>query len=158
MIADDIVALEIDASAGVVVRPGFPQFKLSPAVLERVVIDAARTHELHPGMEKQVYRPNEGIQTKSVPLRAIYVLDEGQNIEASRCAGRDALMHLVTHSYAMRFMGASAATQQHLQACQSLVGQIGVQLLKRPDDLSLLDDLAGFIEAAARIPVPRGSS
>ncbi len=136
-------------SGGLVVRPGFPQFKLVPDSLKATL--NIEEHELpHVGalVDKRAHRVRERFCAQEVPLARVYVLGIG-GWELSRPSAQQALAHVLSQSYAARFgqkllHGPSAA--RHLAMCSRLVSGGFVRLLQRPSDLEFLGETARRIE------------
>lgn len=151
MVADDIVAVGVDAARAAVVFPGFPQFKLWPeAVASSLGDDPQALPVLATGTEKRARTVVERFALHPLPLRAIYLLETGAVIRANALSPQAALVQLMTHTYIARFgrqllQGNHAA--HHLQQCARLIRHVPIYALERPHALERLPDVAQFIEA-----------
>ena len=159
LLADDIaVIIEGSGTASgttsaspqpLMVRPGFPQFKLVPDSLKAAL--NMEEHELpHVGplIDKRAHRVHERFCQSDVPLARVYILSIGE-WSLERPPVQAALAHVLSQSYAARFgqrllHGPEAA--RHLAMCSRLVGGGFVRLLQRPRDLDFLAETARRIE------------
>ncbi len=160
LLADDIAVIteptngsngsaSASASGGLVVRPGFPQFKLVPDSLKATL--NMEEHELpHVGplVDKRAHRISERFCERDVPLGRVYILSIG-DWELSRPPAQAALSHVLAQSYAARFgqhLLHGEAAARHLAMCSRLVSGGFVRLLQRPRDLEFLGETARRIE------------
>jgi hypothetical protein len=147
VIADDVVAVDLTAPGGPVVRPGYPQLKLwpdavtalgeRPDALSRVV---AREEK----RARAVTAPPEA----SWPLHRVYVLTDDEALALDPLAGHAAVFELVQHSYiapALPRLGSA----HDLTQCIRLATTVPVRRLRRPRSLAGLDRLATLVERDA---------
>jgi len=150
LIADDVVALSIDAPGPPMVMPGFPQIKLYP---EAVASSLGDDHELLPeladGYEKRGRRVTDRFAQQSLPLRSIYVLRRGPVSTINQLDPQAALLTLIANSYMSRFGNQllhDAEAAAHLRQCTTLIREVPVYRLERPNDLALLPSIAQLVE------------
>ena len=142
LLADDLVAIDLSDPKSPFVVPGFPQFKLWPETAETVLEDdLAKLPFLAPGYEKRGRRATEGFRSEKVRLRRLYIIGEAAQMEMTLLTPQQAIADLIGNSYIARFgrnalHGESAA--MHLQQAATLVNNIPVFSLKRPNSLALL--------------------
>lgn len=163
LLADDIAVITAGSaessadSDDLMVRPGFPQFKLVPDSLKATL--NMEEHELpHVGhlIDKRAHRVHERFSQADVPLGRVYILSIGE-WSLERPPAQTALAHVLAQSYAARFgqrllHGPQAA--RHLAMCSRLVAGGFVRLLQRPRDLGFLAETARRIEEdVAQAPV-----
>ncbi len=146
LVADDVVAIDIDEQQAVRVIPGFPQVKLWPDALKKMGINPEQLPRVHPQLEKRSYRLHTDFSNATISLKAIYVLAEGERMEIDRPGIRDAFVEMVRHSYLARHLEETGATALHLRQCSVLIKSVPVFRLKRPRSLKLLSELASRIE------------
>ena len=144
LLTDDIIVL--DPADGTTVLPGFSQIRLDPeAVAKGLGMDPDEIPRLLEGYEKRTGRAERGFNLTPLPLGHIFVLNWGDNFKLEPLHGREALTHLLTHSYAQRFLGNVSATAQHLQQLGTLVDQVPVSRLTKPADLDRLPELVALV-------------
>jgi hypothetical protein len=153
LLADDTVVVDLDESEHYIILPGFPQFKLYPdAVIATSNDDPEKLEEVASNFLKRSRRADNFCQ-EALPLRAIFVLNEGTDVRISQLAPQEIIKHLLSNTYMARFSsdwlcGIAAA---NLQQCAAIANQIPVYLLERPRDISILEDVALAVEEQVRI-------
>lgn len=157
LVADDVVAVDYDACGVPSVFPGLTTVKLWPPSLAAVGLDPDTVPRLHGGVEKRVLRadgvpggvPSEG----PLPLRALYVLEEGEGLALEPVRACDAFAEVVRHTYATRFIGptrligSAAREADHFRRCTRFLQSVPVRRLIRPNDLGGVDALVRLVEA-----------
>lgn len=142
ILGDDLCRVGPGADGAPGVWPGAPRLKLwsdalealrwPPAELER---DHFRIDKYHVPLEAA---PGDG----PVPLRAVYLLEWGEE-RIAPLEGRSALRRLVADAtYRPDLLAALGRTGEHWRLCLDLVRQVPVRLLSRPRDLSLGERIA----------------
>jgi hypothetical protein len=150
LIADDVVALDVDGAGDPMLLPGFPQLKLWPeAAASSMGDDPESLPRLHPQVEKRSRRITDGFSQQRFPLRRIYLLAESPTPAIEPLPPREAILQLISHSYSSRFgkqllQGREAAS--HFRQCARLTGQLPVCWLKRHLSLEALPALARMVE------------
>jgi hypothetical protein len=150
LIADDVVALKFDGEGRPIVIPGFPQFKLYPeAAISSLGDDNEPLPELAGGYEKRGKRVTDRFAQQPLPLKSIYMLGRGLVATIKQLDPQAALLTLIANSYMARFgkqllSGIEACS--HLRQCTSLMAQVPVYRLERPDSLQLLPFIAQLVE------------
>lgn len=149
-IADDAVALDVSGESCPVVLPSFPQFKLWPeSVTASLGDDPERLPRIAPGCEKRVRRATERFSQKPLPLRSIYVLSEGSALEIKPLQPQEAVVELISNTYVARLntqalRGVDASF--HLRQCASVINNVSIYRLERPQSLSLVPTIAQLVE------------
>jgi hypothetical protein len=155
LLADDIAVITpgedgaASTCGGLVVRPGFPQFKLVPDSLKAALgMDEHDLPHVGPLVDKRAHRITERFCAQDVPLGRVYILGIG-DWELSRPNTQQALAHVLSQSYAARFgrgLLSGPAAAVHLAMCARLVSSGCVRFLQRPRDLGFLAETARRIE------------
>lgn len=125
--------------------PSFPQLRLWPQAVQALGEDASALPLLYPQEERRVRRVAQGFEAHSVPLRALFVLETGENLALRRFTPAQALIQLVQQTYCQNLRDPAEAAAQ-FQKCGALVQTLPVFGLQRPKDLSKLSDVAAFVE------------
>lgn len=147
LLTDDILALDLTAPTNPLVLPGFPQIKLRPDAAAALVAQPEALPRLHPEVNKLAYLPHDHFSLAPMPLRAIFVLAQGPEPALERVAPQTALLALISHSYALRFLKTAGATADHFQQCSQLCEQVPVYSLQRPYALEAMPQIVRLVEA-----------
>lgn len=146
VLADDIVACTVHASARPMVLPGFPELRLWPEVAAFFGDELETLPRLHPRSEKRARPGGHAFPQAPHPLRCVYALDEGTGLGIETLQPQEAFLELVRHSYAPRFLGTIGATASHFRWCAQLASSVPVLRLRRPRSLAALPDVARLVE------------
>jgi len=152
VVADDVVAVDLDGERGPTIFPGFPQLKLWPDATVSLGDIAETLPQLHPRLEKRACRVASGFPRTPLSLRHIYVLDEGRNHTIEPIEKQDALVELVRHSYGVRLLQ-PVNPRSHFLQCANLANKVPVRRLKRLRSLPALPELAQIVEEDLVQPV-----
>ena len=151
VVADDIVAVAPTAG-GPVVLPGFPRLKLWPDASRAIGEAPERLPRVHPSLEKREFRATRGFSQEPLPLRCLYVLGEGDELETEPLTRQQALVELLRHSYGARVLH-GVKTDSHFRQSASLASCVPVSRLRNRRSLATLTDVARFIEEDLAQPV-----
>ncbi|MBW4641175.1 MAG: hypothetical protein KME05_23765 [Gloeocapsa sp. UFS-A4-WI-NPMV-4B04] len=141
LLADDVAAIKLDSTA--TVFPGFPQIKLSSEAAVSLGYDTEAL-SLYPVTEKHGYRLQQEFPQVPLPLKCIYVLADEPEFDIEILRPQEAVIELVRHSRPTTLFHSGGAP--HFLQCANLAKKLTVYRLKRPRSLSLLPDLAKFVE------------
>lgn len=149
LMADDVVAVDVNNTKSPMVLPGFPQMKLWPEAVASLGDDPETLPQVHPQAEKRACRVTKNFLQEARPLRRIYVLGAGIEPRIKAIQPQEAIPHLISNSYMARFgkqllQGMEAAT--HLHQCTRLIKNVPIYRLERPRSLSLLSAIAQLVE------------
>ena len=145
LLTDDTIVID-NTRGSTTVLPGFPQIRLDPeAAVAGLGLDPDDMPRVHPDFEKRLGRADADFSLKPLPLGAIFSLNWGEEFEVEQMSQRDALVELIRHSYAQRFLGNAGATPQHLEQVQFLAQNIPVYELTKPRELERLPELVELI-------------
>jgi len=143
LITDDLCAIENGA-----VMPALSLLKIAERSLQAVprpgtLIDVETEGEgrLRFGIERLASTP--------VPLRTVYLIEDGEEIGAESLHGSDVVLALVRHSY-WQDLVSSAIRATLLRQAGALAREVQVCRLRRPRDLSRVAELAEWVERHAR--------
>jgi len=100
----------------------------------------------HRHTHKRSLSLSQGFVTCPLPVRCLYVLAEGSQLEIERLGPRETFGELLRHSYALRFIGAVGSTPTHLRQCAALVRTVPVYRLRRPLSLPVLSNVVDALE------------
>jgi hypothetical protein len=150
VISDDVVALSRIADE-YVVHPGPPRIRLWPDSVRALYGSTDALPRLTPTWDKRFldltgaqYR----LETRALPLTAIYVLGKRAAPEASprveRLSAPDGLIAMVANTQANRLLDARMRAQE-FQCLGRVVASLGVRRVVPPDDLDRLPALCDLL-------------
>lgn len=126
--------------------PAYAQMRLWPQAVEALGQDASALPLLFPGEPKLARRVMQDFDTQQVPLRALCVLESGDNLELQRLTPATALVGMIRNTYCVGLRDPGEAAAQ-FQKCGVLAQTLPIFRLERPRDLSRLGDIAALIES-----------
>lgn len=150
LVGDDLVAVDINDLGHSLVLPGFPQLKLMPeAVTAALGDDPTQLRQLVSGYEKRGRVATAGFSLARLPLKRIYILEEGETLAIEPLKPQDALLNVLGQSYPARIFrqdlqGEEAA--RNFTQCAAVAKQVPTFRLKRPKSLTLLPATAQLLE------------
>jgi hypothetical protein len=145
LIADDLVAVDTTAVLPLA-YPGFPQLKLFPESAALLDPDPRHLPKVHPEFDKRARRTEERFETRALPLRRIFVLENGTEDCVQRLTQRQGFMELVRHSYLLGFLQATRSAVEHFQQATALASRVEVSRLIRRRSLEALPTIAKLVE------------
>lgn len=150
LLADDIVAIDLEAGCPPLVLSGFPQLKLySDAVVAALSENPEELPEIAMNVGKRSRLAGEHFATGALPLAAVYALGEASELKIKHFNPQDAIKALIANSYMARFGSqwlSSGTAASNLGQCGSVANQIAVGLIERPRDFASLASVAQMIE------------
>jgi hypothetical protein len=146
LLTDDVLAVAPDTLSA---YSAFPQLKLHAETVGAIGQSIDLLPRIHPDITKYALRgPLLSFASTSRPLRAVFVLAVGDHIRCQELSGREALIALLSQSFAPRFLGTEGHSALNLQKCTALAQQVSVFRLERPRDLDSLPAVATCVESA----------
>ncbi|HBB33923.1 MAG TPA: serine kinase [Cyanobacteria bacterium UBA8803] len=150
IVTDDVLALDITDTSGVTVFPSFPQLRLWPESAVSLGNAPETLPPVFPNSEKRLRHVTEGFQQTPLPLKQIYVLEYGSNLEIEPLKSQEAFIEVTRQSYpGKELLKATNTAAAKFQLGAKLANSVSVCRLRRPRSLSTLSDLARFVENAA---------
>lgn len=141
---DDVTPVSLNGDLAIA-YPGFPQMKLSSESAAALGYSPDLLFELNSLEQKRGYRVTDRFTQTPLPLRCIYLLERGDDMQVTGPLNpSEALMELVHQSWPTR-LGQPGGSHHFLQCCD-LVKRVPFYRLHRSDDLSRLPDLAQFVK------------
>lgn len=150
LVADDVLAIDLNCKDTVRVFPGFPQLKLAPDSASQL---SATPHELpliHPELDKRAGRADRGFTREPVTLDRIFILRSADTIAIRRLAPQQRFVELVRHSYLAPMLRSTGESAQHFQQVIDLASRVPVSELNRPREMGLIEQTARHIETRMR--------
>jgi hypothetical protein len=148
LVTDDVAVLRAEESPPMV-YPGFPQLKLWPEALVSLGDDPEKLPRWNPFLEKRARPAATEFSPSPLPLKKIYVLDEGDAPGILPLGPQEAFAELVRHTYGSDYglqptMG--VGTAPHFFRCKSIIDKVAIRSLRRQKSLSQLPHLVQLLE------------
>ncbi len=144
VLGDEVIALRVDGS-GPIVYPSFPRIKLPPETARSMGCDLEVLPRVHPKEEKRSLLVREAFPKEPLPLKRIYLLEEGDGCRIDPMSPQEAFLEMVRNCYTAGLLKASGASS-HLIQCGRLIEEVPLRRLTRCRDLGELPNLVKTIE------------
>ena len=146
LLADDITALVLNGHVPLVI-PAFPQLNVSPETLSALSCNPQQFDKLEPWAEKRAYPATVHFHRTPVPLRRIYVLEEGTHTTIQPLSQLEAFLQLDRHSYnPTQLEREGTSDRRHFHQCAALVKTIPVCRATVNRSLEYVAELVELIE------------
>lgn len=152
LLSDDVCVVRFH-EAGPAVHPGVPRLRLWGESLDALGHPRAGLERAYAGADhwdKWDVPIASALQADGLGLRALYLLDDGPDIQIVPMAGASAVEALSANTYCGDYLTEPSALQTHWRACLSLAAAVPVFRLERPRDLTRLDALGETLLAHQR--------
>lgn len=149
ILSDDLMLADLGAD-GVIVQPGFPHAKLTFESAAALLEDAETLTQLARCVEKRG-RPIERFAPHALPLAAVFVLEDGPDVQAVPLSGHQALAALLPHWYGAGFNGQLVdilGRTRHFQETAAMAARVPVYRLVRPRCYERLADVVAEVNRA----------
>jgi hypothetical protein len=144
LLTDDLLVLA-DEGGQLLSYPGLPRIKLMPEAAKRVFPTADHGVPMNRTTSKLVLPVAHGsFSNRPLPLRRLYVLDEGRSISVRELSSEDAFLALTEHTYNAA-VADRARLEQHLEFVERVYGALGVSVLRFPRDYGSLAEVRSAI-------------
>ena len=150
LVADDLLAVQLDDPHVVRVRAGYPQLKLSPEVLKQLGEEPEALPRVHPDFDKRARKVENVAGEAALPLVRIYVLEGADSEAIDPLPPQQRFVELVRHSYLAALLEPTGERSVHFKQVVALASRVAVLRLRRRRDLSLLPLVAQLVEADVR--------
>lgn len=138
ILADDVCVVRTDDGRAMAF-PGLPRLRLWQDALEASGRDPG-AHALSfraKGDSRQKYDvalPADGVMGDPLPLRALFVLEQGPVLAIEHLSGAESVEAISTNTYRGGLIGQVGDSAAHLEACLTIARQAQVHCLRRPFD------------------------
>jgi hypothetical protein len=144
VVADDVTVVDVDGSVPAV-YPGFPGLQLLPDAAKQFGCTAEKPERLDPFKDKVTWRLPGRFPQRAVPLRRLYVLEDGVSVKVESMSRHRAVFELVRYSYWIRLIHDARPSSYFLQ-CAKLCETVPVLRLIRPRSASAISDVISIVE------------
>ena len=153
LLCDDVVAVDVNGVGVAKVLPSFlPQLKLWPDSVASLGEDPDSLPKLSSRFEKRHRQATNGFSHGPAPLKHIFVLGKGSNLEIQPLQPQEALVRLLGNLYVARF-GSELLRQDEasrLLQCAQVVRSVPIDGLNRPHPLQLVSPIAQLAQLVER--------
>lgn len=145
VVTDDLMAIETETDP-FTISPGFPQIRLWPDTIAFLGEAPEDLRPVGPCLEKRVREVRNGFPDSPLPLRRIYLLDQGGPREIAPLRPSEACIELVRHTYPAARLDTDDTATRHFRQCAAVAKNVGVSRLYRPAGLTAMSALAEAVE------------
>lgn len=147
LMSDDILALSVNGNR-FIAASGFPHTKLWKESSAALGQDFFPLTDSVPGFEKQGRVVDDCFYPDPAPLRAVFILEYGDEMGIEHLSGKEALMAVLPHWYGALFDGQLLelfGRREHFLQSSELIRRLPVYRLLRPKSLERLHDTAVMV-------------
>jgi len=155
LLGDDVVAIDMEGELPFA-YPGVPRFRLWREAIEHLGLHRDGLERSYVGEALDKWDvPADGQAQDGLPLRAIYVLEDGPDTAIQPLGGGAAVEALFAHTYRGGQVAALGLSRPHWEKVMALARAVPVFCLARPRDLIRLPALGSALLDHARIQAAR---
>lgn len=148
LLSDDVAGVDLSGPVPTV-RGGFPAIKLRDPVASRFKRRLSPISSPEPtecaADDEQFHRVDEGGSVE-LPLRAVYLLEEGDQLRVTRIDSTTAVATLAQHAYTVGMHGRRDEATLALDHASKLAETVPVSMLQRPQTFDVLSDVIDLVE------------
>lgn len=159
LLGDDVLALEVEPDR-VLALPGPPRVRLWREALDWFGVDSGVLESSYASADYDKWDlpvAASSLAPEALPLAAVYVLEDGPELNFARPNGGPAAQSLFEHTYRGEYVERIGAAAAHWKAVVTLAATVPVFRLQRPRDLSRLEELGRAVLTHAHDQVARTS-
>ena len=141
ILTDDVVAIDAEGDVPII-HPAFPRLNLWPDVAKSLGYDLNALSYIIPTENKRFARLDSKFSQDSLPLKRIYLLENGVPIDIRRLNQQESMIELVRNSYAVKTLTAGIYISNHFLQCSKVIKSVPICRLVRPFDFKYIHDVA----------------
>jgi len=147
LVSDDLCCIDLSPRERPVVYPSSQRFRLWNDALEALGWNSDQLERDHFRFDKFLLPWTMKPLLDTVPLRAIYLLEWGDEYALERLTGMDALQRFVSAAtYRGELLQQMGLSGTYWQSCLDLLQRVPVWELTRQKDLTMMDSIATMLE------------
>ena len=123
-----------------------PSLGLAPAVVDSLGTEARLLPAIHPAVDKRAWRTRDSFPSAPLPLKCLYSLAEGPNVELAELSRAEGFVELLRNLY-VAAAPSLAGEEWVFERCALLAETLPVRRLTRPFSLSALGDVVPAVQA-----------
>jgi hypothetical protein len=144
IVADDVTVID-NFGPKPAAYPGYPGLHLLPDMADFFQDRLDRPARIDADDQKAKYQVHRGFSQSPAPIKRVYLVSDGSEVEISPLEGHKAVYELINNSYWIRLTHDFRPASYFLQ-CARLYDQIPILRLTRPRTVSALAELAKLVE------------
>lgn len=152
VLADDMVAIELDNTGRAMVYPAFPQIKIWPPTVKGLGFDDSTLLSLFYGSKKRVIQQKKGFPVEPFPLAHIMILENGESLNITKIQGMKAFFMLARFFPLPSNLLQGKESEEHFQKCINVLTQASVWKVDNPKEFRLLKELVCWVEKNISMP------
>jgi len=128
--------------------PSFPRLSLSEDIRASFSSSIDSVGPSDSVTNERWYAIGDGFTHERVPLAAIYVLAKRGTVASAKLSSlrpQKAVKRLLQHSPHAEVLDATNTVDRHFRQCTSLAREVPIKLVKRPNDLTAVDDVVDTV-------------
>jgi hypothetical protein len=129
LVTDDILAIKFNDEGLPVVYPGYPHVRLGKDSYNQVKDKTDILTHIRTIVGKVFCDASFGFSTEPIPLKRIYIIENGDEFDISVLNSQEHLIDLIRHSIANRIFQ-HIAQANNLKQCAMLINKVSVRRLK----------------------------
>jgi hypothetical protein len=141
---DDLAAIEIKLHSASL-NPGFPRVKLSPEASHVLSEGISGLENVGFIDDKHNFRITRGFPSSPAPIKRVYVVEAGDEIEIDRLTPQQSVIELVRYTLPTSMIHIDRSA--HFARCVKLAELVEFYRLKRPLALHRLSEVSARLEA-----------
>lgn len=142
---DDLTIIEACRNE-ILVWPFIRRSKLCTDIFHSLDAKRVEAETVHVASRKWWYEPRRRARTVAGPLRAVYILEQGNEIGITPLAFDQAATMLIEHTFRRHLLRGADQHRNHLSVCMRMARECPVYRLVRPFDLKKLPDVVHAVE------------
>jgi hypothetical protein len=146
LVADDIVAIDMENATGPRIFPGFFQMKLSEQTARFIGADWDRLVQLGLEGEKRGHRAKGKPAQSSMALRCVYLPADHHCEQIETLTPQQSFGQLINHSYVLSLLSHTHTQSNHFRQAARLAATVPVRKLHRRRSLDLLPAVVTMVE------------
>ena len=144
VVADDVTVID-NFGPKPAAYPGYPGLHLLPDMADFFRDRLDKPARIDADDQKAKYEVHRGFSQSPAPIKRVYLVSDGPDVEISPLDGHKAVYELINNSYWIRLTHDFRPASYFLQ-CARLCAQIPIMRLTRPRTGSALPELAKLVE------------
>lgn len=150
LLSDDVLSVQINGNETPVVFPSFPRIKLRPEVINNIEEDAESLPKVYSNSDKRSYNTLNNFSDSPIPLKSIYLIEEGTKIRIQDMNPKESLIELIKGSFCLELFD-KKDIRENFNQCSKLVNTVHVKKLQVKRSFEDLPKLVEAIEEDVRL-------